>query len=124
MGLSAVHRNNSFAVAPDGVLCQSRDPNNWAGGRTTIGVVRSKAYWECKITDDGLCRIGVTASGGSLNIGTDARSFGFGGTGKKSHGMQFADYGETFTKNDVMGVFLDLDTYTISFAKNGTASIP
>lgn len=71
--------------------------------------------------------------------GNDYYSFGFGGTGKKSHAKQFDDYGEvlnadvefyfilviihqlvqSFTNGDVIGCYLDLDDMTITFSKNG-----
>lgn len=45
--------------------------------------------------------------------------YGFGGTGKKSHASQFEDYGESFTLNDVIGCYLDLEVGRIYWAKNG-----
>ena len=32
----------------------------------------------------------------ALELGTDRHSFGYGGTGKKSHGKQFEDYGTAY----------------------------
>ena len=51
--------------------------------------------------------------------GKDQFGFGFGGTGKKSHGGNFDSYGTAFGKGDTMGCFLDLEEYTIAFSKNG-----
>ena len=45
----------------------------------------------------------------------DKHSFGFGGTGKKSHDKQFDTYGEPFGLHDVIGCLLDLDAATVSF---------
>ncbi len=78
-----------------------------------------KYYFEAKVTDDGLCRVGWSTLTASYDIGTDANSFGFGGTGKKSHQRQFDSYGESFGLNDVLGCFLDLDSGTMSWSKNG-----
>lgn len=112
-------RDKVFAISSDGgLLCQSRDAQ-WAGGKASVGLVKGKFYWECTVTDEGLCRIGVSTTAGTYNLGTDKCSFGYGGTGKKSFANTFADYGEAFGLNDVIGVFLDLDNFTISFSKNG-----
>ena len=58
-------------------------------------------------------------SGASFNLGTDNGGFGFGGTGKKSNKSNFADYGESFGLNDVIGCSLDMKSKTISYSKNG-----
>uniref|UniRef100_A0A915L4T7 ATP-dependent RNA helicase DDX1 n=1 Tax=Romanomermis culicivorax TaxID=13658 RepID=A0A915L4T7_ROMCU len=50
---------------------------------------------------------------------TDDQSFGYGGTGKKSHKKQFDDYGEAFGLQDTIGCFLDLDSGEITFSRNG-----
>lgn len=138
-------RTDAFAIDSNGLLCQSRDPNGWHGARGTKGVRNGgkylwvsvllplalalykfvllyflgKYYYEAKVTDDGLCRVGWSTALASYDIGTDAESFGFGGTGKKSHRRQFDDYGESFGLNDVLGCYLDLDNRTICWSKNG-----
>ena len=55
----------------------------------------------------------------TLELGKDALSFGFGGTGKKSHNNTFDDFGEPFDKGDTIGCAIDLVDDTISFFKNG-----
>ncbi|VUZ40001.1 unnamed protein product [Hymenolepis diminuta] len=118
--LNVFDRTASFAIGPNGLLCQSRDPAGWHGARATKGVRNGgKYYYEARITDDGLCRLGWSTALASHDIGTDNDSYGFGGTGKKSHRRQFDDYGESFTLNDVIGCYLDLDNRTISWSKNG-----
>ena len=47
---------------------------------------------------DGLCRVGWATRAAAYEIGKDKRSFGFGSTGKKSHGGSFEDYGKAFGK--------------------------
>jgi ATP-dependent RNA helicase DDX1 len=97
-----------------------------------------KVYYEVTMTDEGLCRVGwSTRDGkvsvlvalylgifrvanwccipGSLELGFDLLGFGFGGTGKKSSGKKFEDYGEPFGLNDVIGCLLDRDANTIGF---------
>ncbi|XP_023221949.1 ATP-dependent RNA helicase DDX1-like [Centruroides sculpturatus] len=55
-----------------------------------------KYYYEAKVTDEGLCRVGWSTLAATLDLGTDKQGFGFGGTGKKSFGKQFDDYGNDF----------------------------
>ncbi len=51
-------------------------------------------YYEIKVTDEGLCRVGWSTMNAGYDLGTDKEGFGFGGTGKMSHGRQFDSYGE------------------------------
>lgn len=88
-------RGDSMAIAADGLLCQSRDQQGWHGTRCTKGVAgKGKYYFEATVTDDGLCRVGWSTLKASLDLGTDRQGFGYGGTGKKSFGKQFDNYGE------------------------------
>lgn len=76
-------------------MCQSRDENQWHGCRCTKGVVnKGKYYYEARVVDEGLCRVGWSTQDAVLDLGTDRLGFGFGGTGKKSFGKQFDTYGE------------------------------
>ena len=112
--------------AEEGLLRQSRDPQGWHGTRGNKGVhsagtsfvqtsvtsrdhslksvsppVSGKYYFEAKVTDEGLCRVGWSTLNAKLDLGTDRDGFGFGGTGKKSFGRQFDSYGEV-RYHDVM----------------------
>lgn len=40
------------------------------------------------------CRVGWSTLSATLDLGTDRLSFGYGGTGKKSHTRSFGDYGQ------------------------------
>lgn len=92
------------------------------------------------MTDDGLCRLGWSTEGASLDLGknesfklfrsifsmnvvlstgTDKYGFGYGGTGKKSNCKKFDNYGTSFTLGDTIGCMLDLDSGHIGFSKNG-----
>ncbi|KAH7698167.1 ATP-dependent RNA helicase Ddx1, partial [Aphelenchoides avenae] len=118
--LNIFDRDNNLNVGNDGVTCQSTHPKFWSGCRTTMGVAgKGKYYYEAYIASDGLCRVGWSTPEAALNLGTDDQGFGFGGTGKKSHDGQFDDYGESFTLEDTIGCYLDLDEHTIHFSKNG-----
>ena len=57
----------------------------------------------------------------SLNLGHDDQSFGFGSTGKKSHGNAFSAHGEAWGAGDTITCLLDADAGTISYLKNGQA---
>ncbi|XP_035219408.1 ATP-dependent RNA helicase DDX1-like [Stegodyphus dumicola] len=118
--MSYFDRGSALAVSPDGKMCQSREPKEWHGCRATKGVQgKGKYYYEAKVTDEGLCRVGWSTPAASLDLGTDKQGFGFGGTGKKSFGKQFDSYGEPFGMHDVIGCFLNLDNMIIKFSKNG-----
>lgn len=119
--LNLFDRGSALAVSPDGKVCQSREFKEWHGVRSTKGVQGSgKYFYETKVTDDGLCRVGWSTLAANLDLGTDKQGFGFGGTGKKSFSKQFDSYGESFGKNDVIGCYIDLDNGSIKFSKNGT----
>ncbi|CAG9559092.1 unnamed protein product [Danaus chrysippus] len=118
--MSFFDRTDALAVTPDGLRCQSRDFNAWHGCRATKGVhTKGVYYYEATVTDEGLCRVGWSAQGARLDLGTDRLGFGFGGTGKKSNCKQFDDYGEAYGKNDVIGCLLNLNNGDIRFYKNG-----
>ncbi|XP_059837853.1 ATP-dependent RNA helicase DDX1 [Hypanus sabinus] len=112
-------RGSAFAIGADGLCCQSREIKEWHGCRSTKGVKKGKYYYEVNCHDQGLCRIGWSTMQASLDLGTDKFGFGFGGTGKKSNCKQFESYGEEFTMHDTIGCYIDLDSNTLKFSKNG-----
>lgn len=118
--MSVHDRSPTLATTPDGLRCQSRHQKEWHGIRATRGVIsKGKWYFEALVEDEGLCRVGWATSEASLDLGTCPKSFGFGGTGKKSNNRQFDDYGEPFGKKDVIGCYLDMDAMYVAFTKNG-----
>ncbi|RNA32088.1 ATP-dependent RNA helicase Ddx1 [Brachionus plicatilis] len=118
--MSAFDRTPAMAIDPEGLLCQSRDENKWHGCRSTKGVIsKGKYFFEAKVVDEGLCRVGWSTQDAVLDLGTDKLGFGFGGTGKKSNSRQFDTYGEPYGKDDVVGCYLDLDQMKIKWSKNG-----
>ncbi|KAK0426316.1 hypothetical protein QR680_009642 [Steinernema hermaphroditum] len=103
-----------------GQSCRCSDGKNWHGGRANKGVkAEGRYYYEATIAQDGLCRVGWSTLEGKLNLGTDGFGYGFGGTGKKSFKRNFDEYGESFTLQDTIGCFLDLDHQQIHWSKNG-----
>lgn len=118
--LSADDRHANSRVSIDGLLCQCHDKGKWGGGRSTYGVTSGKWYYEGAVEESGgIMRLGFSSSSASLELGTDEKSFGFGGTGKKSNSNKFDDYGERFDVGDVIGCSLDLNAKTVAFSKNG-----
>jgi ATP-dependent RNA helicase DDX1 len=128
--LSSTDRNALFAIdeeTSNGLKAESRAKHSWAGARCTTGYCASannkkhtKVAYECSVLDDGLVRLGFSFLNASLDgLGTDASSWGYGGTGKKSHNKKFEDYGTKFGKGDVVTCMLNLETMGISYALNG-----
>ena len=72
----------------------------------------------------GLVRLGLCSATADVDqLGTELQSFGYGGTGKKSHGGNFQDYGESFGVGDHMlcHVSRNAQGLSISYSKNGVA---
>lgn len=126
---SSTARSASAACDVSTGVMQSRAAHAWAGVRGTYGVrVRDssgdnagvKVCYEIEVRDEGLCRVGFGSRFAALDgLGADAHSYGYGGTGKKSHNKSFENYGETFTKGDVVGCLLDCENARVRFTKNG-----
>uniref|UniRef100_A0A7N9ATK3 Heterogeneous nuclear ribonucleoprotein U-like 1 n=1 Tax=Mastacembelus armatus TaxID=205130 RepID=A0A7N9ATK3_9TELE len=107
----------------------------WAGARATHGVTQGRVCYEMKINeeipvkhlpssepDPHVVRIGWSLNHCSTQLGEEPFSFGYGGTGKKSSDCKFADFGEKFGENDVIGCYIDFDSgdeVEMGFSKNG-----
>eukprot|EP00923_Selenidium_pygospionis_P039667 GHVN01068889.1.p1 GENE.GHVN01068889.1~~GHVN01068889.1.p1 ORF type:complete len:780 (+),score=115.74 GHVN01068889.1:303-2342(+) len=107
-------------ITPDGMSAKSDDRDKWNGIRAGVEVYKGKYMYEVSV-GKGLCRMGWASATAKLNLGTDDRGFGFGGTGKKSWNSKFEDYGDSFGEGDVIGCLLDRESQQISFCKNGRA---
>ncbi|XP_035535337.1 heterogeneous nuclear ribonucleoprotein U-like protein 1 [Morone saxatilis] len=109
----------------------------WAGARASHGVTRGRVCYEMKINeeipvkhlpssepDPHVVRIGWSLNHCSTQLGEEAFSFGYGGTGKKSSDCKFADFGEKFGENDVIGCYIDFDSgdeVEMGYSKNGVS---
>uniref|UniRef100_A0A8C6SEQ4 Heterogeneous nuclear ribonucleoprotein U like 1 n=1 Tax=Neogobius melanostomus TaxID=47308 RepID=A0A8C6SEQ4_9GOBI len=109
----------------------------WAGARATHGVTKGRVCYEMKINeeisvkhlpsnepDPHVVRIGWSLNHSSTQLGEEPFSFGYGGTGKKSSDCKFADFGERFGENDVIGCYIDFesgDEVEMAYSKNGVS---
>ena len=121
--------NANAKVSMDGLQLRCHDARNWSGARCTFGIAQGKYYYEALVVESGgIVRVGYSALKGGLELGKDAFGFGYGGTGKKSYGGAFDDYGGPFDAGDRIGCAIDLDSTssttgligTVTFFKNGT----
>merc|ERR1719420_2082562 len=104
----------------------------WKGVRTNYGITKGVYMFEVKLIENqqvrmpetkqinqNILRVGFSQPLTSLFLGDTAESWGWGGTGKKSHNNNFADYGGQFKAGDVIGCVVDMEQGTISYTKNG-----
>ncbi|XP_061172506.1 heterogeneous nuclear ribonucleoprotein U-like isoform X2 [Saccostrea echinata] len=108
----------------------------WTGVRATYGVKGGKVAFEVKLTENcdvshlppdevhpNVLRVGWSTNSSSMQLGEEANSFGYGGTGKAATECKFVDYGQQFTAGDVITAYLDYEMdpseIFISYAKNG-----
>ncbi|XP_006467899.2 uncharacterized protein LOC102628781 isoform X3 [Citrus sinensis] len=108
----------------------------WSGARANVGINGGKYCFGCKIVStqpvdmedtppdqQHVCRVGTSRGDDPVGkLGETEKSFGFGGTGKFSHGGNFLNFREKFGVGDTIICAIDLESKplaTIGFAKNG-----
>jgi len=104
----------------------------WKGVRANYGITTGIYMFEVKVVEhskvqmpetkpqnQNIMRCGFSQPLTSLFLGDTVESWGWGGTGKKSHDNKFEDYGGAVVEGDVVGCIVDMDQSTISFTKNG-----
>uniref|UniRef100_A0A9J7ZJD2 Uncharacterized protein n=1 Tax=Cyprinus carpio carpio TaxID=630221 RepID=A0A9J7ZJD2_CYPCA len=107
----------------------------WSGARATYGVNKGRVCYELKVMeyipvkhlpgsepDPHVVRVGWSLDSCSTQLGEEAFSYGYGGTGKKSTCCKFEDYREKFGESDVIGCYVDFDSHEqveMAFSKNG-----
>lgn len=118
---NAADRDDALAIQPDGLVCQSRSEAAWSGVRASLGAdpASGPRYFEVAVCDEGLCRVGWAAPASSLELGTEKGSWGYGGTGRRSHAGAFEPYGRPYGLGDVVGAALDWQARRLSFYLNG-----
>ena len=112
------------------VVSQSAS-SKYFGGAATVGLTAGKWYWECKLTNlnSAGSLIGIHNNPAELvRNNYDLTTFIAYGHGLKEDGKHryntsgtqvIADYGDSYTDDDIIGVYLDLDNNLIYWAKNG-----
>lgn len=129
--------SNSFDTAKplsDGALAMA-----WAGARANLGVRKGKVAYEVllthtnamhKVTEELVTaefRAGWSTTEADLLLGESKHSFAYGSDGQKATDCTFTDYGAQYKVNDVLGVYLDLEStpckieYTLNGASQGVA---
>ncbi|KAG7209903.1 hypothetical protein KM043_011499 [Ampulex compressa] len=105
----------------------------WAGARASHGFVSGKVYYEVKISEycqvnmqdeqrPHLLRIGWSVPYSSMQLGEEKLSYGYDTAGKKLTDKEFIDYGPEFSKDDIVGCYLDATSdndATVSYTVNG-----
>jgi len=117
------HDSGLLVDADEGstTTCECKTPNTWQGGRASHGVCQGKYAFEVAVVQgSSFCRVGWSCVTASLNLGTDAQGFGYGGAAKKSNASTFVDYGQQYGPGDVVSCLVDFDAGAFAFAKNGS----
>eukprot|EP00933_Yihiella_yeosuensis_P068823 TRINITY_DN747_c4_g1_i2.p1 TRINITY_DN747_c4_g1~~TRINITY_DN747_c4_g1_i2.p1 ORF type:complete len:702 (-),score=95.53 TRINITY_DN747_c4_g1_i2:119-2224(-) len=99
---------------------RSRSDRSWIGARGRPGIAWGNYMFEIKVLgSDDLVKVGWTPADSSRAVGSEFFSFGYGGTGKKSTGSRFAEYGPPFGRGDIIGCLLNREKRFIAFTLNG-----
>lgn len=111
----------------------------WAGVRANMGVTKGKVAFEViltktnemrKVTEEPVTsefRVGWSTADSNLQLGEAKHSFAYASTASKGTDSKFSEYGAEYKLNDVVGVYLDLESspckieYTVNNVSQGTA---
>ena len=105
----------------------------YAAARATFGFTSGKLWYEVKYVDNMDVkidketttydlRVGWSTNDSSLMLGESEKSWCYSACeGKMANNNKFEDYGEKFTKGDVIGAFIDFsqNEINVTFTKNG-----
>jgi hypothetical protein len=124
-GLCSFDADDGVEVSDDGssVACITAQ-KTWSGIRGRPGILYGMYHFEVEVRDSCLLRVGFASISSRRSLGKDSRSFGYGGTGMKSHGGSFEPYGTEFEGQvgAVVTCLIDRqskDNQTISFCLDG-----
>lgn len=113
-------KGNNVILSNENLTAQVPNYNNSV--RATVGKMSGKWYWELQFTELRLANVGISnkslpaQSSNILTISPNYRGYYSNG------GWKFPEqksYGNSYGVNDVIGIALDLDNFTLSFYKNG-----
>lgn len=106
----------------------------WAGARSTYGIKSGRALYEVQLSGRNQFynnfpdeknlyefRCGWSTATTNLQLGESPLSFAYGSIGKKSLNSEFTDYGVKYGVDDIVGVYIDLESSpcTIEYTVNG-----
>jgi ATP-dependent RNA helicase DDX1 len=120
--LNSLDTDECVTVTADGLGCSAADTKKgWAGMRASHGTTTGKFVYEVTVKGSGICRFGWSSMAAHHELGRDAYGFGYGGTAKKSHDNDFADYGEKYSDGDVIMCYVDRSAggEGVSYSRNG-----
>ncbi len=110
----------------EGNLKQTANASNYSFGTSTFGVSQGKWVVEVKIESGSTVRnvMGITdkvSTGTTNELGSLANGYGYSANGLiYNNGSEITGSYDTFTTNDIIGIYLDLDNNKLYFSKNGT----
>ena len=114
------------ATLSEGNLKQTANSGNYSFGTSTFGVSQGKWVVEVKIESGSTVRnvMGITdkvSTGTTNELGSLANGYGYSANGLiYNNGSEITGSYDTFTTNDIIGIYLDLDNNKLYFSKNGT----
>jgi hypothetical protein len=127
---------SSYTIAEGNLEINGNSSNAWRSIYTTIPLTSGKWYWEVKVdawhpSDLGNIIVGVVSLEQVIQTSSNGKFFGtaqgYGYHSKDGKALNNdtvtdngADYGDSYTAGDIVGIFLDLDNHKLYFSKNGT----
>jgi hypothetical protein len=113
------------ATLSEGNLKQTANASNYSFGTNTFGVSQGKWVVEVKIGGSTLRNaLGITdkvSTGTTDQLGDLANAWQYGANGTVyNNGSDIGGSYDTYTADDIIGIYLDLDNNKLYFSKNGT----
>jgi hypothetical protein len=113
------------ATLSEGNLKQTANASNYSFGTSTFGVSQGKWVVEVKIGGSTLRNaLGITdkvSTGTTDQLGDLANAWQYGANGTVyNNGSDIGGSYDTYTADDIIGIYLDLDNNKLYFSKNGT----
>lgn len=124
-GLCSGDADTGVDVSEGGMKVVGRHADGkWLGVRGRPGVLKGAYQFDVELQNESLIRVGWATLTSKRNLGRDAKSFGYGGTAKKSHAGKYDDYGEVFQDKpgSIVSCLIDRthrQNQTINYCFNG-----